>query len=312
MIRGRFAPSPTGRLHLGNARTALLGWLQAKSVGGTFLLRIEDLDRARCRPEHTDTLLRDLEYLGLTWDETPWLQSQRTEHYDAALERLKRQGELYPCYCSRAEIQRAASAPHGLSDEGPIYPGTCRSLSAEARAERERTRRPALRFRPPPGLVAFDDLLHGAVHQDVALVVGDFVVRRNDGVASYQLAVVVDDAASDITDVLRADDLLDSTPRQLLLIRALGFAAPRYTHVPLVLGDDGKRLAKRSGPFSVTELREAGVPAQKVLGLLGQWCGIGVGAPTSIEDLRGAFRLEALPSEPLGTSETALRSLLGL
>lgn len=311
-VRGRFAPSPTGRLHLGNARTAILGWLQARAAGGSFLLRIEDLDRGRCRPEHTDTLLRDLEYLGLTWDERPWLQSERSAHYDAALDRLRREGRLYPCYCSRAEIQRAASAPHGLSEEGPVYPGTCRTLSDDERAAREQTRKAALRFRPPEGLVTFEDRVHGRVSQDVATTVGDFVVRRNDGVASYQLAVVVDDAASGITEVLRADDLLDSTPRQLLLYGALSLEAPRFAHVPLVLGEDGKRLAKRTGPFSVTELRERGVPAERVVGLLAAWCGIGEGSSRTLESCVADFSLARLPVAPLQTREDEVRAALGV
>jgi glutamyl-tRNA synthetase len=208
--RGRFAPSPTGRIHLGNARSALLGWLHARANGGEFLLRIEDLDRARCRPEHVETLYRDLEYLGLDWDGTPVFQSGRTLAYDDALVQLAAKGSTYPCFCTRAEIARAASAPHGPLDEGPIYPGTCRALSVEEIAAKNRP--PAIRFVPSSGETSFVDLLHGPYGHDVARDVGDFVIRRNDGVASYQLAVVVDDAASGITHVLRGDDLLPSTP----------------------------------------------------------------------------------------------------
>src|SRR5262245_29566513 len=259
--RGRFAPSPTGKLHLGNARSALLGWLQARALGGELLLRIEDLDQARCRPEHEANLLRDLEYLGLTWDGPLVRQSERGAAYEDALARLDREGRLYPCFCSRAEIARAATAPHGASDDGPRYPGTCARLSQEQRQARARERRPALRFRPTPATVTrFDDLLHGPQAQDVEAVVGDFVVRRNDGVASYQLAVVVDDAASSVTDVLRGDDLLSSTARQLQLIDALGLPRPRHAHVPLLLGEDGKRLAKREGALAVTDLRAMRVP----------------------------------------------------
>jgi glutamyl-tRNA synthetase len=238
-FRGRFAPSPTGRLHLGNARSALLGWLQARAAGGQFLLRVEDLDRARCRPQYVDDLMRDLEWLGLTWDEPPLFQSARDEVYRDALTKLEQRGLVYPCFCTRAEIARAASAPHGLSDEGPRYPGLCARLSAAEIAERSRTRTPAWRFRAQPGEVRFVDGLQGPYSQDVEAVVGDFVVRRNDGVASYQLAVVVDDAATGITHVLRGDDLLSSTPRQLQLYAALGLTAPEFFHVPLVLGEDG-------------------------------------------------------------------------
>jgi glutamyl-tRNA synthetase len=311
-FRGRFAPSPTGRLHLGNARSALLGWLQARAAGGSFLLRIEDLDRARCRPQHLEDLYRDLEWLGLTWDEPPLVQSQRDDVYREALEKLERSGHLYPCFCTRAEIARVASAPHGLSDEGPRYPGTCAGLSAESSAGRSRARPPALRFRPPPGEVCFEDGLRGRTCQDVATVVGDFVVRRNDGVASYQLAVVVDDAASGITDVLRGEDLLSSTPRQLQLYEALGLKAPRFWHVPLVLGEDGKRLAKREGAFALAELRERGIPAERVLGLLAAWSGLGEGEPVTLEELVRRFRPEALPREPVVAPEALLKKALGL
>ena len=299
-------------MHLGNARSALLGWLQARAAGGTFLLRIEDLDRARCRPQYLEDLYRDLEWLGLTWDEPPLVQSQRDDVYREALEKLERSGHLYRCFCTRAEIARAASAPHGPSDEGPRYPGTCAGLSPESLAERSRARALALRFRPPPGEVCFEDGLQGRTCQDVASVVGDFVVRRNDGVASYQLAVVVDDAASGITDVLRGEDLLASTPRQLQLYEALGLKAPRFWHVPLVLGEDGKRLAKREGAFALAELRERGIAAEPVLGLLAAWSGLGEGGPVSLEELVRRFRTEALPRTPVKAPEALLKQALGL
>ncbi|WP_044889341.1 tRNA glutamyl-Q(34) synthetase GluQRS [Myxococcus hansupus] len=309
---GRFAPSPTGRMHLGNIRSALLGWLQARAVGGRFLLRIEDLDRARCKPQYVEDLLRDLAWLGLDWDETALFQSQRDDVYRDAQARLEREDLVYPCFCTRAEIARAASAPHGLSDEGPRYPGTCARLTREQISERARTRAPAYRFRARPGEVRFEDGLQGPYAQDVDVVVGDFVVRRNDGVASYQLAVVVDDAATDITHVLRGDDLLSSTPRQLQLYAALGLRAPDFLHVPLVLGEDGKRLAKREGAFALAELRERGVPPERVLGLLASWSGLGDGAPVTLAELVRDFRPEALPREPVTTSETALQTALGL
>jgi len=307
-VRGRFAPSPTGKLHLGNARSALLGWLQARAAGGHFLLRIEDLDRARCRPEYEALLLRDLEYLGLDWDGEVVRQSERGPAHEAALEALDRQGRLYPCFCSRAEIARAATAPHGASDDGPRYPGTCRGLTASQRALRASTRPPALRFRPEPGVTRFVDLLHGPREQDVDAAVGDFVVRRNDGVASYQLAVVVDDAQAGVTDVLRGDDLLDSTPRQIQLLHALGLPRPRHAHVPLLLGADGKRLAKREGPFAVADLRALGVPAEEVIGLLAAWSGLGAGDPVSARELVRDFSLEKIPRAPVAVDEAALRA----
>lgn len=312
MHRGRFAPSPTGRLHLGNVRSALLGWLWTRSAGGQFLLRIEDLDRGRCRPEHLDALFRDLEYLGIDWDEAPLFQSQRQPLYDAELERLRASGALYECFCSRAEIARAASAPHGPTDEGPLYPGTCRALTPDDHASKQNQgRNAAVRFAPREGEVCFDDALHGRYCQDVRRDVGDFVVRRNDGVASYQLAVVVDDAASQITHVLRGDDLLSSTPRQLLLYEALGYRPPGFAHVPLVMGPDGKRLAKREGAFAVTELREAGVPAERVVGLLAGWCGFS-SEPVRAKELIARFQLERVPGEPVPTSEPEIRSALAI
>jgi glutamyl-tRNA synthetase len=309
-MRGRFAPSPTGQLHLGNAMTALLSWLQVRAQGGAFLLRIEDLDSPRCRPELTDDLLRDLQYLGLNWDAPPVYQSTRHQAYQAALEQLRGEGLLYPCFCSRAEIARAASAPHGDSEEGPRYPGTCASLSVEAVKERSQRKRPALRFRAPPGQVHFEDGALGPYSQDVRERVGDFVVCRNDGVASYQLAVVVDDAQSEITDVLRGEDLLPSTARQLQLYAALRLSPPRFTHVPLLIGEDGKRLAKREGAFAISHLRTSGVPAEQVVGLLASWCGLHGGAPVLPKDLVSRFSLGRLRKTAIPVAEAELRRLL--
>ncbi|SEU37840.1 tRNA glutamyl-Q(34) synthetase GluQRS [Stigmatella erecta] len=311
-FRGRFAPSPTGRLHLGNARSALLGWLQARAAGGRFLLRVEDLDRARCRAEYVEEMKRDLEWLGLDWDEPPLFQSARDDVYRAALERLEREELVYPCFCTRAEIARAASAPHGLSDEGPRYPGTCARLSPAEQTGRARTRPPAYRFRAQPGEVRFEDGLQGPYMQDVATAIGDFVVRRNDGVASYQLAVVVDDAATGITHVLRGEDLLSSTPRQLQLYAALGLTAPEFFHVPLVLGEDGKRLAKREGAFALAELRTRGLAAERVLGLLAAWSGLGDGSPVGLGELVHRFHPERLPRTPVLTREQTIIEALGL
>lgn len=311
-FRGRFAPSPTGRMHLGNIRSALLGWLQARAAQGRFLLRIEDLDRARCKPQYVDDLMADLRWLGLDWDETPLVQSQRDDLYRDALATLEKEGLVYPCFCTRGEIARAASAPHGLSEEGPRYPGTCAHLTVEQRAERAKTRAPAHRFRTRPGEVRFVDALMGPYAQDVDAVVGDFVVRRNDGVASYQLAVVVDDAATNITHVLRGDDLLSSTPRQLQLYTALGERAPDFLHVPLVHGEDGKRLAKREGAFALAELRARGLAPERVLGLLAAWSGLGDGSPRTLDTLVRAFSLEALPRSPVVAREEVLVAALGL
>lgn len=309
--RGRFAPSPTGPLHLGNAWAALLGWLWARKEGGEFALRIEDLDAARCRPESVDGLRRDLEWLGLDFDGPVVFQSERADAYREALERLAAQGRIYPCFCSRAEVARAATAPHGPAEDGPLYPGTCAQLSAAEAEVRGRTRAPALRFRASGGAERFLDALHGSVVQDVQATVGDFVVRRTDGVASYQLAVVVDDGAAGVTHVLRGEDLLHSTPRQLQLAEALGLPAPVYAHVPLLLGEDGKRLAKRAGPPTVSELREGGLAKERLIGLLGQWAGLSDGHPLGARELLQGFSLAALPRAPVPVRASAVREALG-
>jgi glutamyl-tRNA synthetase len=254
-------------------------------------------------------LFDDLAYLGLAFDGEPLFQSARKEVYDGVLSKLEARGAVYPCYCTRAEIARAASAPHGASDDGPRYPGTCASLPKGAEPP---GRAAALRFRPPRGAVVFTDALHGVTSQDVNDVVGDFVVRRNDGVASYQLAVVVDDHESGITHVLRGDDLLGSTPRQLLLYDALGWAPPSFAHVGLVVGPDGRRMAKREGASAVTDLRLLGVPSTRVIGLLAKWCGLSDGAPTTAEALVEGFSLERVRRGPVATTEEEIRAALGL
>jgi glutamyl-tRNA synthetase len=247
---GRFAPSPSGRLHLGNLRTALLAWLFARSADGSFLLRIEDLDRARSKPEHERQQLEDLKAIGIDWDREAPRQSERTDRYREALAQLQAAGRVYPCWCTRAEIRAAAEAPHGPLPEG-FYPGTCRRLTAQQRAERERSGRPAaLRLDAGAAQVDFEDRLHG----HVSGIVDDFVLWRGDDTPAYQLAVVVDDADQRVREVVRGDDLLDSTPRQIHLARLLGLPVPRYAHVPLVLGEDGQRLAKRHGAVTLEEL----------------------------------------------------------
>ncbi len=308
--RGRFAPSPTGRLHLGNAWAAVLGWLWARAEGGEFLLRIEDLDTARSRPELTDALLADLDWLGLSFDSAPTFQSRRLDLYRASLEKLRATGRVYPCHCTRSEIARAVAAPHGPADDGPRYPGTCLGLSIDESAERARSRPPAWRFRPREGPAEFHDRVHGAFVQDVAAEVGDFVVLRNDGVPSYQLAVVVDDAATGVTHVLRGDDLLASTPRQIQLCEALGLPVPAYAHVPLLLGPDGKRLAKRAGTPSLGELRDRAVPRERLIGLLAGWAGLADGGPVSLEELVPGFTLDRLPRQPIPVEPATVRDVL--
>jgi glutamyl-tRNA synthetase len=280
--RGRFAPSPTGDLHLGTARTALCAWLQARAAGGALVLREEDLDSARVVPGAAERMREDLRWLGLDWDEGPdvggacgpYLQSQRREGYREALRRLDVQGQIVRCFCTRAEVAaRSASAPH-VGEDGPRYPGTCRGLDDARRAELEATRPPSLRFRTEAGAVTFTDALHGPIVEDVAQSIGDFVICRADGVPAYQLAVVVDDIAMGITHVVRGDDLLSSTPRQLVLFAALGAPPPRYLHVPLVVDLDGVRLAKRHASLSVRALREGGRDAREVVGFLAATLGL--------------------------------------
>ena len=248
-MTGRFAPSPTGTLHLGNLRTALLAWLFARSAGSRFLVRMEDLDTSRVRPRVAEEQLADLAAVGLDWDGEVAYQSARQDRYVAAIEDLRADGRLYECFCTRAEIREAASAPHGPLPEGH-YPGTCLGLTEAAREERRAMRPPALRVHADGARVGFADRLHGEVEG----VVDDFVVRRNDGAVAYNLAVVVDDAAQGVEEVVRGDDLLDSTPRQLFLARMLGLPEPSHAHVPLVLGPDSARLAKRHGAVTLREV----------------------------------------------------------
>jgi glutamyl-tRNA synthetase len=270
-------------------------------------MRVEDLDGPRVRPGLEGRILDELRWLGLDWDEGPdvggpagpYRQSERLASYAAALDRLRDAGLAYPCFCSRAEIAAASQAPHGPSDEGPRYPGTCAGLSAAEAARRAGARRPAWRFRASPGAIRFEDGIHGEQEVDVAAQVGDFVVARADGVPAYQLAVVVDDAAMEIGEVVRGDDLLASTGRQLLLYRALGLRAPRFAHVPLVVGEDGQRLAKRHGALSLGELRERGADPRAVVGLLAELSALApAGARCAPGDLVAGFRLERIPRAP--------------
>jgi len=257
---GRFAPSPTGTLHLGNLRTALVAWLFARSQDARYLVRMEDLDTGRVRAQFYDEQLHDLAALGLDWDGPVVRQSERIPLYESALGELREQGLVYECWCTRAEIREAASAPHADVPEG-AYPGTCLRLAAAERAEREASGRPpALRVRADGARIAFDDRLAGHFEG----LVDDFVVRRNDGAFAYNLAVVVDDAAQGIGEVVRGVDLLDSTPRQLWLGARLGLPAPRHAHVALMLGPDGARLAKRHGAVTLADRAALGQTADDV------------------------------------------------
>jgi len=285
MVVGRFAPSPSGRMHLGNVFSALLAWLSAKSKGGEIVLRVEDLDPARSRREYAEAILDDLRWLGLEWDRRAEDQSHRGMAYEAALKKLEGMGLLYPCNCSRDQLH-AASAPHA-SDGRVLYAGACRDLTAAQRALKRPTR--CLRVKAPDETVAFTDELQGPQALNLAGEWGDFIVRRADGVAAYQLAVVVDDAACGVTEVVRGRDLLTSTTVQLWLYRILGLMPPAFCHVPMLMSPEGRRLSKRDRALDLGELRKAW-PPEKVIGLLAWRCGlIDRWMPVSPRELVGEF-----------------------
>ena len=283
---GRFAPSPSGELHVGNLRTAILAWLFARSTGRRFLMRVEDLDRARAGAEAEQ--LRDLAAIGVNWDGGVVRQTDREHLYTAAIERLAAAGLTYECFCTRREIQEAPSAPH--APQG-AYPGTCRNLSEAERAGKRAVRPAAVRLRAAVAEATVQDVLHGSFTG----VVDDFVLRRNDGVTAYNLAVVVDDAAQGIDQVVRGDDLLPSTPRQAYLASLLDIPVPEYAHVPLVVNADGARLAKRDGAVTLADLAAAGVPVDRVRDALLASLGLPAG---SLDHALAAFDPAALPREP--------------
>lgn len=285
-------------LHVGNARTFLLGWLAIRARGGTIRLRIEDIDGPRVRPETVAETSALLAWLGLDWDGEVWHQSRRLAVYDAVVDDLLAKGLAYPCVCSRKEILEAASAPHEEHFDALPYPGTCRGRFASlADAERETGRAAAVRFRVDCGGVPFVDGFRGP---EPGRVVGDFVIRKRDGGPAYQLAVVVDDAAMGVDEVLRGDDLLHSTPRQLLLYGALGWRAPRFTHVPLLVGDDGRKLSKRHGDTTLAGLRASGWSPARLVGTLAAQSGlVPAGTQCTPQELVATFALERVPRTPV-------------
>lgn len=304
VIKGRFAPSPSGRMHLGNAWSALLAWLSVRSRGGMMVLRLEDLDPDRCKRSLCDGVEEDLRWLGLDWDEggsaggDRYYQSQRSELYAAALEELREKDLLYPCYCTRGQLH-AANAPH-RSDGEVIYAGTCRNLTEEERKAREKTRHPALRIRVPEQNIQFTDRLQGEYTESLAEECGDFILRRSDGVFAYQLAVVVDDALMGVTDVTRGSDLLSSTPRQIFLQQQLGYETPEYCHVPLLCAPDGRRLSKREADLTLAALRESGLEPEAIVGRLA--CAAGLidrPEPISAAELIPLFSVDKLPKEDI-------------
>ena len=305
---GRLAPSPTGAQHVGNARTYLIAWLSARAAGGAVKLRIEDIDSPRIKPGAAEQALADLRWLGLDWDGEPVVQTARLAHYETALEALKCAELVYPCICTRSDVAAAASAPH--AGEEVTYPGTCaHRRAADALALRAEGKPFAWRFRVSDS-PAFTDLFAGEQRIDLARAGGDFVVWKSAGVPAYQLAVVVDDAAAGVTEVVRGDDLIPSTPRQLLLYRALGLSAPAFAHVPLVVGEDGRRLAKRHGDTRLSALRAAGVAPEALVGLLGWSCGwLERPEPISARELLPRFRLNAIPPRPFVLTAELLRGI---
>lgn len=312
-LRGRYAPSPTGALHLGNLRTALLAWLLARAAGGSFLLRIEDLDTPRVRPGAAAQILADLRWLGLDWDEGPdcggpygpYVQSARAAIYLGELARLRALGLLYPCYCTRAELHSAvrdtsASAPHA-GEQPPRYPGTCRELSARERRAREAAgRRPSLRFRVPDAPIHFTDRIAGLRSERVSETTGDFIVRRSDGLIAYNLAVVVDDALMGVTQIARGADLLGVTAPQQALALALGYRPPSdYAHLPLATDVAGARLAKRDDAAGVAALRAQGMAPEQVAGALAASVGVWpANTPASPRALLAAFDPARISPQP--------------
>ena len=292
-VVGRFAPSPTGRMHAGNVFAALVAWLVAKAQGGRMVLRIEDLDAQRSKREYVDAVQRDFERLGLTWDEGPFFQHDREEAYRAAFDALAARGLVYPCFCTRADLH-AGSAPH--RGEKPVYPGTCRGLSDEERAQRVAAgRTPAQRLAVPDRDVALQDLVQGSYRQNLARECGDFLVRRSDGAFAYQLAVVVDDAEQGVNSVVRGVDLLCSTPQQMHLQDLLGLPHPVYAHVPLVVAERDRRLSKRDPALDA--LLERFKTPEGVVGHIAGITGLAASCdPATPEELLQVFDLAALPT----------------
>ena len=285
---GRFAPTPSGRLHLGNVFAALMSWLSVKSQGGAWILRMEDLDTLRTKPEYAELLREDLRWLGLAWDEETPPQSSRSAVYDGYFETLSDLGLLYPCYCSRSQLH-SVNAPH-LSDGTYVYPGTCRNLTPAQRAAQKKA--PAWRVTVPDREYRFRDLVQGDYRENLASDCGDFVVRRADGVYVYQLAVTVDDGEAGVTQVVRGMDLLSSAPRQMYLQELFGFRTPEYAHIPMLMAPEGRRLSKRDQDLDMGAMR-ARLEPQQIIGMLGHACGLlDREEPVSAEELASVFSWE--------------------
>jgi len=290
----RLAPSPTGLLHIGHARSFLLAWMNSRAQGGRVLLRLEDLDFTRARSEFVDSCIEDLRWLGLDWDEEPLLQSTRQAELMGVATRLVAEGRAYPCICTRKEVRQALSAPH-LRDQPQRYPGTCRGrFSTVEEAQLEAGRPPSIRYECPSAVVEVEDLFLGSESFSPAEEFGDFPIASPDGQVSYHLAVVLDDAHQGVSEVLRGDDLFSSCGPQAALQDALGLPRPNWIHVPLVLDEHGERLAKRSDSLSIASLRGEGVRADQLVGWLLRQSGLGDGSPTSPSDALGGYKLSLL------------------
>ncbi len=302
----RLAPSPTGAQHLGNARTYLIAWLYARSRGGRVVLRIEDIDSPRVKAGAAEQAIADLRWLGLDWDAGPFVQTERLPLYERSFERLKSQELVYPCTCTRSDVEQAASAPHADGSE-PVYSGTCSHRTVADAANLDKPF--AWRFRVGE-VPAYRDLVRGDVALTREQIGGDFVVWKSQGTPAYQLAVVADDADNGVTHVVRGDDLVPSTPRQILLYRALGLTPPQFAHVPLVVGPDGRRLAKRHGDTRLSAIRAAGVPAEAVVGLLAWSCGwLASPTPVTAAELVPRFDLAAIPPHPFVVTDELLHGI---
>ncbi len=282
---GRFAPTPSGRMHLGNAFAALMAWLAVRSEKGAIILRMEDLDAQRTKPEYAEILRQDLAWMGLTYDEEATPQSQRTAVYRQYFEKLMDMKLLYPCYCTRAQLH-SVNAPH-LSDGTYVYPGTCRDLTDAEKAALDRD--PSWRIRVPEGLWTVDDRIQGLYREDLQTDCGDFILRRADGAYVYQLAVTVDDGESGVTQVVRGVDLLSSAPRQMYLQKLLGFSPPEYAHLPLLIAPDGRRLSKRDKDMDLGYLRQH-MTAPELIGILAHSAGLTEAPdPITAQELIGEF-----------------------
>ena len=270
-VVGRYAPSPTGALHLGNLRTALLAWLHARLHNGRFLLRMDDLDAPRVVANSAEQIIKDLQWMGLDWDDDIYVQSEHLQEYQQALDTLNTQQKIYECFCSRKDIQQAASAPHGKTG---VYPNTCRNLTDKQKQQKRQSKPPSWRIKVPDKIITFEDGCLGNCQQHMLNECGDFIIKRADGLFAYQLAVVMDDIAMGVTDVMRGQDLVDSTARQIFLFEQFNAKPPKFWHVPLMLDEQQQRMSKRDGSQSIQQWLDSGRSKQQLIGYLASSVGL--------------------------------------